>query len=59
MKICRCDANVKRLQPNKLDPKLDKCFFIGYPKGAIECSFYHRTKDKVVFTKNGTNEEKE
>ena len=32
LKIWGCDAYVKCLQPNKLDPKSDKCYFVGYPK---------------------------
>src|SRR3954468_22395228 len=32
LKIWGCDAYVKRLQPNKLDPKADKCYFVGYAK---------------------------
>ena len=31
-KIWGCDAYVKMFQPNKLEPKLEKCVFIGYPK---------------------------
>ena len=35
LKIWGCDAYVKRLQPNKLDPKADKCNFVGYAKDTI------------------------
>ena len=35
LKVWGCDAYVKRLQPDKLEPKLEKCIFIGYPKEAI------------------------
>ena len=27
-----CDTYVKRLQPDKLEPKSEKCIFIEYPK---------------------------
>ena len=30
-----CDTYVKRLQPDKLEPKSEKCVFIGYPKETI------------------------
>ena len=33
LKVWGCDAYVKKLQPDKLKPKLEKCVFIGYPKG--------------------------
>ena len=32
LKVWGCDAYVKRLQPDKLEPKADKCIFIGHPK---------------------------
>ena len=32
LKVWGCDTYVKRLQPDKLEPKSEKCFFIGYPK---------------------------
>jgi len=59
LKIWGCDAYVKRLQPNKLDPKSDKCYFVGYPKNMVGYSFYHRTEGKVFVAKNGVFLEKE
>ena len=35
LKVWGCDAYVKRLQPEKLEPKADKCVFIGYPKETV------------------------
>ena len=32
LKVWGCDAYVKKLQPDKLEPKSKKCVFIGYPK---------------------------
>ena len=32
LKVWGCDAYVKKLQPDKLEPKSEKCIFIGYPK---------------------------
>ena len=32
LKVWECDAYVKRLQPDKLEPKSEKCVLIGYPK---------------------------
>ena len=50
---------MKRLQPSKLDPKSDKCVFVGYPKETIGYYFYHRTEGKVFVAKNGIFLEKE
>ena len=30
LKVWGCDAYVKRLQPGKLEPKSEKCIFLGY-----------------------------
>ena len=43
LKVLGCDAYVKRLQPDKLETKADKCVFIGYPKETIGYTFYHRS----------------
>ena len=40
LKVCGCDAYVKKLQPEKLEPKAEKCVFIGYPKETIGYTFY-------------------
>jgi hypothetical protein len=53
LKIWGCDVYVKRLQPNKLEPKSDKCIFVGYPRETAVYSFYHKTKGKVFVAKNG------
>ena len=39
-KVWGCDTDVKRLQPDKLEPKSEKCVFIGYPKETIGYTFY-------------------
>ena len=59
LKVWGCDAYVKRLQPDKLEPKADKCVFIGYPKETVGYSFYHRSKGKIFVAKNGSFLEKE
>ena len=35
------DTYAKRLKPDKLEPKSEKCIFIGYPKETIGYTFYH------------------
>jgi hypothetical protein len=32
LKVWGCDVYMKKLQPVKLEPKAEKCIFIGYPK---------------------------
>ena len=54
-----CDAYVKRLQPDKLEPKAEKCVFIGYPKETIGYTFYHRSEGKIFVARNGSFLEKE
>src|SRR3989337_2903515 len=59
LKVWGCDAYVKRLQPHKLEPKAEKCMFIGHPKETIGYTFYHRFEDKIFVAKNGSFLEKE
>ena len=54
-----CDAYVKKLQPEKLEPKSEKCVFIGYPKETIGYTFYLRSEGKIFVAKNGSFLEKE
>ena len=48
LKVWGSDTYVKSLQPDKLEPKSEKCIFIGYPKETIGYTFYHRSKGKFV-----------
>ena len=50
----RCDAYVKRLQPDKLKPKSEKCVFIGYPNEIVGYTFYHRSEGKIFVAKSGS-----
>ena len=59
LKVWGCDTYVKRLQPDKLEPKSKKCVFIGYPKETIGYTFYHRSEGKIFVAKNGSFLEKE
>ena len=58
LKVWGWDAYVKKLQPDKLKPKLEKCIFIRYPKEIVGYTFYHRSEGKIV-AKNGSFLEKE
>ena len=59
LKVWGCDAYVKKLQPNKLEPKSVKCVFIGYPKGIVGYTFYHRSEGKIFVANNRSFLEKE
>ena len=59
LKVWGCDAYVKKLQLDKLEPKSEKCVFIGYPKETVGYTFYHRSEGKIFGSKNGSFLEKE
>ena len=59
LKVWGCDAYVKKLQPDKLEPKSEKCVFIGYPKETVGYTFYHGSEGKIFVAKNGSFLEKE
>ena len=48
LKVWGCDGYVKKLQLDKLDPKSEKCVFIGYPKEIVGYTFYHRSECKIL-----------
>ena len=50
---------MKKVQPDKLEPKAEKCVFIGYPKETVGYTFYHRSEGKIFVAKNGSFLEKE
>ena len=49
----------KRFQPDKLEPKSEKCVFIEYPKEIVGYTFYHRSEGKIFVAKNGSFLDKE
>ena len=51
VKVGGCDAYVKKFQPDKLEPKSEKCIFIEYPKETIGYTFYHRFEGKIFVAK--------
>ena len=59
LKVWGCDAYVKKLQPENVKPKSEKCVFIGYPKETIGYTFYLRSEGKIFIAKNGSFLEKE
>ena len=59
LKIWGCEAFVKRLQSDKLNPKSDKVFFVGYPRETLGYYFYNHEEGKVFVARNGVFLEKE
>nr|ABG22008.1 retrotransposon protein, putative, Ty1-copia subclass [Oryza sativa Japonica Group] len=59
LKIWGCEVYVKRLQSDKLTPKSDKYFFVGYPKETKGYYFYNREEDKVFVARHDVFLEKE
>ena len=50
---------MKKFQPDKLEPKSEKCVFIEYPKETVGYTFYHRSEGKTFIAKIGSFLEKE
>ncbi|KAJ9556975.1 hypothetical protein OSB04_011589 [Centaurea solstitialis] len=44
---------VKRPTSEKLKPKSDKCFFVGYPRTTVGYYFYNPEENKVFVARNG------
>ena len=59
LKVWGRDAYVEKIQPDKLEPKSEKCIFIGYAKETVGYTFYHRSEGKIFIAKNGCFLEKE
>ena len=59
LKVWGYDAYVKKIQPDNLKPKSEKCVFIGYPKETVGYTFYHRSEGKIFVAGNGSFLEKE
>jgi hypothetical protein len=59
LKVWGCEAYVKKLQPDKLEPKSEKVVFVGYPRETIGYTFYNQAEGKTFVAKNGTFLEKE
>ena len=59
LRIWGCEAYVKYLTSDKLTPKSDKCFFVGYHKETKGYYFYKRDDDKVFVARNDVFLEKE
>jgi hypothetical protein len=48
LKVCGCETYVKCLMSDKLIPKSDKCFFVGYPRETKGYYFYNKVEGKCL-----------
>jgi hypothetical protein len=53
LKVWGCDTYVKRLQPDKLEPKVEKCVFIGYPKETIRYTYITDPRARSLLPRMG------
>jgi hypothetical protein len=59
LKIWVCEAYIKKLQLDKVEPKSEKYIFVGYPREIIGYTFYHPAEHKTFVAKTRTFLEKE
>jgi hypothetical protein len=59
LKVWGCEAYVKHLMSDKLTPKSDKSFFVGYLRETKGYYFYNNAEGKVFVARNGLFMEKE
>jgi hypothetical protein len=59
LKIWGYEVFVKRPTSDKLGPKADKYFFVGYPKETKGYYFYYQSKNKIIVARHGIFLEKE
>ncbi|KAJ9543891.1 LOW QUALITY PROTEIN: hypothetical protein OSB04_023598 [Centaurea solstitialis] len=52
LRIWGCEVYVKRPTSEKLKPKSDKCFFVGYPRTTVGYYFYNPEENKVFVPRN-------
>ena len=47
LKIWGCEAYVRRETQDKLEPRSEKCYFVGYPTGSFGYYFYRPSENQV------------
>jgi hypothetical protein len=53
LRVWGCEAYVKKLQPDKLETKAEKCIFVGYPRETLGYTFYHLVEGKIFVANTG------
>jgi hypothetical protein len=59
LKIWGYEVFVKRPTSDKLGPKADKCFFVGYPEETKGYYFYYQSENKIIVARHDIFLEKE
>jgi hypothetical protein len=59
LRVWGYEGYVKKLQQDKLESKLEKCIFVGYPRETLGYTFHHPAVGKTFFAKTGIFIEKE
>jgi hypothetical protein len=59
LKVWGREAYVKCLMSDKLTPKSNKCFFVGYPRETKWYYFYNKAEGKIFVAHNGVFMEEE
>ena len=59
IRIWGCRAYVLKQSSNKLDVKLELCWFVGYPKGTRGYNLYNKSNMKVFMSTNSKSMEEE
>ena len=54
VRIWGCDVYVRKMFSDKLEPKSEKCLFVGYPKETKGYYFYNPEENKVFVARRGT-----
>ncbi|TLX70056.1 DDE-type integrase/transposase/recombinase [Labilibacter sediminis] len=53
IKVWGCEAFVRRDASDKLEPRSERCHFIGYPQNSFGYLFYKSSEDKVFVARRG------
>ncbi|KAI3759257.1 hypothetical protein L6452_06939 [Arctium lappa] len=59
LKIWGCEAYVRRESQDKLDPRSEKCYFVGYPTRSFGYLFYKPSENKVFVARRALFLERE
>ena len=59
LRVWGCEAYVRRETHDKLEPRSEKCLFVGYPTDSFGYLFYNPTENKVFVSRRGVFLEKD
>ena len=51
LKIWGCEAYVRRESQDKLEPRSERCYFVGYPTGSFGYYFYRPSENQVFVSR--------